>query len=252
MKFSVANINAGQVRSEFMLSVFNLANEERKRRAEIDAPVPRAVFNTFHAEKRHGPYLDDGRNMCVETFIHHTDSDYLLFIDSDIEFEVNQPYALIETMIEQGVTVATGVYYSPNVHSLVKGITPVIYQWGPNPHMKNLDDPSTLVQDLIPLTVDQLDSFTPGNKLHPIDSCGAGFLAIHRSVFHDVSSHQPRGYPAPWFGTAVIEGIHMHEDHVFCIRAAAVGHQPHVLPCLELRHMKLFVCFPDRSQPSTL
>jgi hypothetical protein len=244
--YSVANINPGSVRSEFMLSVFNLTTEERKRRQTDDPSVPRVRFNAFYAESRHGPYLDDGRNMCVQWFLNHDDADYLLFIDSDIVFTPDQPYQLIQAMFDQGVTLATGVYYSVNVHPVISGITALVYEWGNNPHMRHLDSDEP-VRDLIPKAPVHIDAYYPQDKLHPVDSAGAGFLAIHRSVLIDMRDAARVGDPTPWFAELVIDGIHMLEDHVFCLRAASLNHRPHVLPCLELGHIKPLVVRPDRN-----
>lgn len=243
VSFSVANINPGTVRTEFMLSMMQLVEKERALGLEIDPATPRVRFDQFFALFS-GPYLDDSRNRCVNWFF-TTDSDYLVFIDSDIGFNANQVFDLIETAHNNGVTILTGVYYNQFGNKL----RALVHEWGDPAESQGID-PALLdddARDLIPLAPIHLTSFYPQNKPHPVDACGAGFVAIHRKVFIDMSARY--ALPQQFFAELCLGGIHMGEDLTFCVRAKAVGHQTYVLPSIEVDHYK--TC-RVRSQPGSV
>lgn len=228
VSFSIANINPGSVRAEFMLSMMATIQQERINAQSDDAPPVR--LDQFFAHHS-GPYLDVHRNTCALWFLNEVESDYLLFIDSDIGFKPSDPFKLIQTAHENGVTILTGVYYNQFDNEL----RALVHEWGESPKFKHVDD--TPCMDMIPLTNVAINTLYPQDKPHPIDGCGAGFLAIHRSVFTDMQPHY--ALPLPFFAELVIDDVWMGEDLTFCIRAKAVGHQPYVLPSIELDHHKM-------------
>lgn len=222
--FSVANINPGSVRSEFMLSIMALVEQERMYQHTFDPAVPRVRFDKFYAQNS-GPYLDDERNKCVQWFLSQTQSDYLIFIDSDIQFNPTDPFTLVETAASSEVTILTGVYYNsfyPN------GLAALVHKWG--------DDPQLEQSNLLPLSVSDIHALNPPDIPHAVDACGAGFLAIHRSCLTDMFNTY--GQPLPWFAELVLDGIHMGEDFTFCIRANYAGHPTYVLPSIGVTHYK--------------
>jgi glycosyltransferase involved in cell wall biosynthesis len=219
--FSVANINPGSVRSEFMLSVMALV--EKQRALGEDTPVR---FDQFYAQLS-GPYLDDERNQCALWFMNHTDSDYLVFIDSDIGFNPNQVFTLVRTAHENGVTILSGVYYNQFHH--LGGLRALIHNWEPDERFGG-------ARNLIAVTPDYIDSLSPSDKPHQVGACGAGFLAIHRSVLIDMQNIYE--LPQPYFAELNFNGIHMGEDFTFCIRANALNHPTYVLPSIQVTHYK--------------
>lgn len=224
--FSVANINPGVVRSEFMLSVMALVEKERALGELNDPQVPRVRFDQFYSHFS-GPYLDDHRNECSLWFLNHTDSDYLLFIDSDVAFDPNQPYTLIQTAAEHKVSILSGVYYNSFYH--LGGVRALIHRWEEDPRFSN-------ARNLIAVPAEDIEALYPQDKPHPIDGCGAGFMAIHRECLLDMQKVYEM--PQPFFAELCINGIHMGEDLSFCVRAAAVNHPSYVLPCIEVEHFK--------------
>lgn len=224
--FSVANINPGTVRTEFMTSIMALVEKERALQHEVDSLVPRVRFDKYYSHLS-GPYLDDARNNCALWFLaDEAQSEWLLYIDSDIEFTPDQPFELIRTAHESGVTILTGVYYSDFYQH--GGIRALVHEWG--------EHPITKLRDLIPLAPIHLAGLYPQNKPHPMDACGFGFVAVHRSVFLDMSDHY--GLPQPFFAELCIDEVHMGEDLTFCIRSAAIDHRPYVLPSVAVVHHK--------------
>lgn len=235
VSFSVANINPGTVRAEFMLSMMQLVEKERALGELLDPALPRVRFDKFYAQYS-GPYLDDSRNRCVQWFHNDTESDYLVFIDSDIAFDANKVFSLVEVAAEHGVTILSGVYYN----QFGKDLRALIYEWG-DPALSGmnrnyLDDDA---RDLIPLANIQLSALYPQDKPHPVDACGAGFFAIHRKVFIDMAAQY--AVPQQFFAELCLGGIHMGEDLTFCVRAKAVGHQTYVFPSIEVDHYKTCV-----------
>lgn len=232
VSFSVANINPGVIRTEFMLSMMQLIEKERALGIAHNDSERVVRFDKFYAQFS-GPYLDDSRNRCVQWFYNETESDYLFFIDSDIGFDANQVFELIRVAAEHHVTILSGVYYNQFRDELKA----LIYEWG-DPALNGLDvstlDPAA--QDLIPFAPIVLAGLYPQTKPHPIDACGAGFFAVHRSVFTDMSTVY--FLPTPFFAENNLGGIHMGEDLTFCVRAKAIGHQPYVLPSIEVDHYK--------------
>lgn len=232
VSFSVANISPGTVRTEFMLSVLQLFEKERALGHEFDPSTPRVRFDQFYSHFS-GPYLDDSRNRCVEWFIANTQSDFLVFIDSDIAFDANQVYDLVETADANGVTILTGVYYNQFGDKL----RALVHHWG-DPALSGMDKNylDDDAQDLIPFANVELGGMYPQDKPHEVDACGAGFFAVHRQVFVDMSARY--AVPQQFFAELVLGGIHMGEDLTFCVRAKAVGHPTYVLPKIEVDHFK--------------
>lgn len=234
--FSIANINPGTVRSEFMLSVMAVVEQERMYQHTFDPAQPRVRFDKVYLQKS-GPYLDDERNKCVQWFMTQTESDYLVFIDSDIEFAPLDPYTLVATAAEHHVTLLTGVYYNS---FFPHGLAALVHNWK---HDDELNQ-----QNLIPLSVDEMHALTPADKPHEVAACGAGFLAIHRDVLTDM--HKTYGPPLPWFAELVLDNIHMGEDFTFCIRAKYAGHPTYVLPSITVAHYKTCAIRPmPKSDP---
>lgn len=224
--FSVANINPGSVRVEFMRSIMGLVEHERGLQHTTDPLIPRVQFDQF-LDRISGPYLDDERNRCVEWFLNSTNSTHLLFIDSDIAFTPQQAYGLIEHSLTHSHQLISGVYYN----QYPEGILPVVYRWEP-------DDEN--VSHLANLTRKELQAHP--DPTMQVDAAGAGFLAIHRDLLNLIGSTYASC--TPWFAEVALNNVHMGEDMTFCVRAAMVGHPPHVVPSIELDHYKSCVIRP--------
>lgn len=200
-----------------------MALVEKQRGLGEDTPIR---FDKFYQHFA-GPYLDDHRNECCMWFLNHTDSDYLLFIDSDIQYDPWQAYALIKAAAEQGVTIISGVYYNSFFH--LGGLRALIHRWEPDPRFNGENN-------LIAVAPEDIDNLVPEDKPHQVDACGAGFMAIHRECLKDMG--EVYLHPQPYFAELCINNIHMGEDLSFCVRAEAVGHHTYVLPMIEVTHFK--------------
>src|SRR5687768_3368194 len=95
----LANINRGQVSSAFMMNAI----------ASLQADV---IHGMVVVES--GPYLDDGRNKAVANALQLPDWEYLLFIDSDVEFSPEHVTGLFAPGPDCfRPSVIAGVYYNP-------------------------------------------------------------------------------------------------------------------------------------------
>lgn len=238
--FSVANINPGTVRAEFMAAIMQLVDYERRNEGAPVYPnkvehgtsktgehyLNRIHFGQFFS-KLAGPYLDTERNACVEWFINNCVSDYLLFIDSDMSPRPEQAYELVRIAITNDLQLIGGTYYN----ALDGVISPLAYLW-------RHDD--TLGQrNLKPIPQAALESMAELTDHAAVDAMGTGMMLIHRSVFDAFS--QVYDKPTPWFAELDIDGIQMGEDFTFCVRAAAIGIQPYIAPRIIIDHYKTCV-----------
>lgn len=235
--FSVANINPGTVRAEFMLSIIALIDHERTLQHTTDPQLPRVQFDQFYSHFA-GPYLDDERNRCIEWYLANTTSDYLLFIDSDISFKPEDAFGLVELASARDIYLLSGIYYSP----LRSGVGPVVYRW------MTTDDGMILTA----LTTKDIRAGAELDDIMPVDATGAGFMCIDRRLIKligDMFSPHPGQSCTPWFAEVSLNNVHMGEDMTFCVRSTHVGHLPHVAPRIELNHYKSCVIRPDQTTP---
>lgn len=239
--FSVANINPGTVRAEFMGSIMALVEYERRHDGAPVDPADdsqykvvrtaaeitgRIHFGQFFS-KLAGPYLDTERNACVEWFINHCVSDYLLFIDSDMSPKPEQAYDLCRIAIQNDLQLIGGTYYN----ALDGAISPLAYLWR--------HDEALGQRNLRPIPQAALESMAELTDHAAVDAMGTGMMLIHRSVFDAMGSVYDK--PTPWFAELDIDGIQMGEDFTFCVRAAAIGIQPYVAPRIVIDHYKTCV-----------
>jgi len=192
-----------------------------------------------------GPYMDQGRNRAVEQFYINPDLalyDWLLFIDSDVEFTPQDVVAVTSTPH----AIVGGAYTS--YHNGQQFV--VAYNFGPGIH-----GPNTLLD----LTVPELDAMPPTPT--PIDAIGTGFLAIHRTAINRFTEFYES--PQPWFAELTVApdpsdessshltGIHLGEDLTFCLRANAINIPVHIHPLVRLHHFKT-IGIVMQPHPSTI
>ena len=223
--FSIANINPGHIRSETVNSWLTLADEDMKRFLQSvtqDAPDPDAVRLEHIWPRIAGPYLDAARNQMVEGFLDHAESDYLVFIDSDVAPRPGDYYTLVETAHRYELGCLSGVYYSPQPQT---GIGTVVFRWGDSK------------KGLSPYTVAELGALPP-DVPHMVDVVGAGFLCLSRRLLLEMRDKYEA--PSNWFICQVVDGVFQGEDAGLCHRLAdwSDDSRPHVLPGLVAHHFK--------------
>lgn len=216
-KFSVGNINPGDVRCEFMQSVVGIitASESEEHGTKLDELIV----------KVHGPYLDVGRNMVVERFL-KSDSEVLLFVDSDMEPTADQIHEIVaKVSAEQPIIGGLYVNLFPN-----HGVRPVALNW------QALTDDQPIQMVPIPMP-------TGGEGLLEVDCVGTGFMAIHRSLLDQMT--EVFDAPSPWFAEVALGGSQMGEDVTFCQRARSLGHPVYVDTTIHVPHHKTIRFAPE-------
>lgn len=182
-----------------------------------------------------GPYLDIGRNQLVKQLLDDpvlATSDWFVFLDDDIAFTPSHATALLDAAIASNTRIASGPYWclDPNFGEAICAYKLTPYDPAVHPescHWSIQPDG----QFLRVLRFDEL-----GNDPLPVTSFGAGFMAVHRTLleeFADAFAH-----PQKWFAEMVLPSGHPEsqgglwhgEDHMFCLRAIALGETPILVP----------------------
>jgi len=213
----IGNINPGQISTGFVLS------REAAREAEEHLPRDQRVIQGMILQLS-GPYLDIGRNKLTEKFVKDTDCEWLLMVDSDIVWSLDDVRKLVSAADHDERPVVSGIYYSP----FDSGTFPVVYRWG----FTEVDGEKTAV-----LVNDNWDeSKWPEDDIMRVDSFGAGFMLISRRLLEKMVDKY--GFPAPWFLCQVVNGTMMGEDHLFCLRVAHMGYSLYIHTGVRLKHRK--------------
>lgn len=215
-KCLVYNLSPGEVRREFMGSIINSLGYDRA-----------------HLNILQGPYLSWAggvmgiyRNEAVEQFLYTTEHPWMLFVDSDIVFEPQAIYQLINTAKANKSLLASGVYVLPQYG----GLNLSIY------HLARHEEDGLMHMDAL-----KADQF-PQTPTYIADGCGAGFLLMHRDLLKRFMSFYALGHC--WFGEQLIDGVTHGEDLSFCRRAGAIGHRILFDTTVRLGHVKVHVMYP--------
>lgn len=128
-------------------------------------------------------------------------ADYLLFIDSDIQF----PYDALGTLMNQNKGIVTGIYWSRSENAR----EPIIYS------------------DLRPRGIfnrkaDRTPYMEPVNGLTRVKGCGMGFCLIRKDVINKITKHFVSPFE-PFRG--------LGEDLSFCYRAGKIGEPIYAIEC---------------------
>ena len=192
-----------------------------------------------------GPYLDDGRNRVVSIALDVDGWDWLLFIDSDVEFTAADISTLLLPTRHVAYPTATlpvigGVYVNPYPDNGVRGeeddqpnshVGPVCYDWELRDDLDGMDGKivpafrrvsrSTL-EHRSPYTSHDGHLWNLEDKVCRVDAIGTGMMAIHRSLLNRLMAEfEP---PCIWFDEPVVNGVHLGEDLGFCHRLGLLGY----------------------------
>lgn len=205
---TIATITAGSCRMEFTASLI----------------TSQSAWSTFIPVSS-GPYLDMGRNEAVKKYRVASNDDFLLFVDTDIQFTAEDIWALVDAATEvHGETgvwpVVAGLYLGVVAHGRHRNV--IAYKLG--------DD-----QLLYPFSIDEVDGVDQ-DSLIDVDAIGTGFMLIHRSTIEHFTEHFEE--PQVWFYEGAINGNWMGEDLIFCLRAKSLGHPVLAHPRVRLTHYK--------------
>ena len=197
-KIAIGYILGDMVDGPFMNSVLRfLEFDGRNRKLTMGAGFHKAL------------YLDDKRNELVRDFL-KINADYLMMVDSDIEWEPENIYQLIDEAEQNGRDILTGLYFSFLDHN-----NAIPYPvW-----FSEIREGGSLVS---------FGSFKPGEVIVPLVACGMGFTLIRRTVFERMAEvPEWRDDDWTWFGRdkLIWQGVPKHygEDTCFCVRAGKIG-----------------------------
>lgn len=190
-----------------------------------------------------GPYLDMGRNKAVGNALTLDGWDWLLFIDSDIEFSPDDIRTLLSPysstyhshpLDPTSYPVIGGIYANPFDDGGVPGeepgegtVGPVAYEWVERDDLPGMDGAPTWAYRRLSrrALADRLPHPVAGQvseAICSVSALGTGFLAIHRSLLEKMQAEFPP--PLPWFIEPVVNNVHMGEDMGFCHRVMCMGY----------------------------
>lgn len=157
---------------------------------------------------RSGALIDAVRNELVHYFLHHTNADTIILIDSDISFTFEDIERLL--VFSEHYPIVCGSYTSKT-------------------------EPASFV-------VTVADNKLNEHGLLPINAIGAGFVAIQRKVFDqlNVDSYKDKklGTNVKAFFRLLIEnGQYIGEDIYFFNKCVEAGFQPMLDPEIKLGHI---------------
>lgn len=170
-----------------------------------------------------GANVSHGRNELTKQFLDQTECEWLLTLDTDIQF----PADLVERLLEQADPaerpVVGGLYFGSSEGQL----WPLLYQFADDP-----DQPSGV-------STMRLGDYPKG--LIQVVGTGAGCMLIHRSVLEEMrdAAFDP-AFPF-YQETSYINDNVTGEDITFCLRVQKLGHPVYVDTRIELGHVKPMV-----------
>ncbi len=175
-----------------------------------------------------GPRLAHARNAIVREFIrvsHELFPDlpaYLLMVDSDMAFQPEWVYRLLNDMRrEKGIGIAGGLCFGGG-HS--SPMFPTIYVY------ENEQMAREFRLTRLP--------FYPQDSFFDVDGTGAAFTLMSRDMLEEMPQHFPE--PTPWYADTIAAGTDRDygEDIVLCMRARAMGWRVIVNSTVKIDHMK--------------
>lgn len=202
----IGNLNPGEVKTQMFISCLNAR----------DAGAQFTIIQS-------NGYLDDGRNEVVKRFLAETEKNWLLFVDSDIEFTVADIERLVASADPDERPMVAGVYVSQVGED--GQIVPLIYFW----------DKSKAQQQMKVVDKDYLNGKV---GLIECDGTGAGFLLLHRKFLIRMAQEYASRLSLPWFDEPMYNGVHFGEDLAFFIRAAHLGVKLYVNADVRVAHHK--------------
>lgn len=187
--FVLANIHPGMVSSYFYISLVGVLLFDQRNGQRC-----RGVINEWSSAN-----VSSSRNLLVSRFLEGYDADWLIFIDSDMQFEPDAVAALLKNGDPEKSPIIGGLCFGGTQGEL----WPTIYGL-------------TILDTGHPTTVRMVDY--PQNAMVQVAATGAAFLAIHRSALLTI---RERGFNKafPWFQETEIADAPAGEDLTFCLRA---------------------------------
>ena len=210
-------IYPSEVSGLFMQSVCNYLIEDASRGKDSRMGYGRGGTVGL----RSGPRIAHARNLLVNSFLMETRSEWLLMVDSDMEFAPSDIDALFEVADPDEVPIVGGLCFGAPVSGKMF------------PTMYVFKDASTTEDGEV---VQKVWDY-PDYGLCKVDGTGAAFLLMHRTALTKIGAKFTGA--SPWFAEGTVyKGMSFGEDMAFCARAAAMDIPIHVHTGAKIGHVK--------------
>ncbi len=175
-------------------------------------------FNTIRVN---GNQIARQRQSLWDFWADLSDSEWLLWVDSDIVLTMPVLKMLWDTADKDKKPVVTGVYFvsSQNEQSLMQPV-PAIYNETGDPYRTQIIHP------------------LPQNKVIPVDVAGFGLMLMHRSIIEPV--RKIAGDLSVFGENQQVADKFISEDVSFCRKLKAAGIQLYAHTGATVQHMKTF------------
>lgn len=206
-KIDIGIINSGNIRSEVLGSITHAFKYDPKDK----------IGSLIQAQ---GPYIDDNRNDVINLFL-LSNSEWLMFVDADVEVDLNHIYTLYDIATKYNLYIVGGIYfYGVDHHSL--NIRPALMQ----KNEYGMEEASYHIPD-------DVDYFE-------VTNVGTGCMLIHRSVFEKINNLGPDGKNY-WFKTYREDTGFIGEDVYFCRLAKENGYKIYATQKVTPNHYKTVI-----------
>jgi hypothetical protein len=172
-----------------------------------------------------GSQIDQERNDIVAAFLAHPDRPaWLLMIDADMTWTPDDVTKILEAADEKERPVMGGLCFAERRQNRGQ-LWPTLMVFVPGPGgvgvagVKDMDD-------------------WPRGEVCKVDSTGAAFLLVHRSVYEQMAVRAGPDHPAPWFAVTYLPKARLAEDVTFCMRCRGLGIPIHVHTGVSIGHVK--------------
>ena len=212
----LAYIHPGQVSSYFCESMIATLFYDRMGRR------PPRIVNIY--QEWSSANVSAARNIVTQRFLDKNDADWLLWIDSDMQWSPLDVDLLLDTADPKTMPVIGGLAFGMSHGELF----PTIY------HFAEIDGNLTTIR---------IRDY-PRDSVVQVAATGAAFLLIHRSVLAAMAEH---GFNAafPFFQETQNRTDPVGEDLTFCLRLGALGIPVHVHTAAKIGHHKSHVLTED-------
>lgn len=170
------------------------------------------------------------RNDTVRQFLHHTDSDWLFWVDTDMGFAADSVDRLLEVAHPTRAPLVGGLCYmnrelGPDGYGgMIVQPMPTIFQW------------AEVTTDAGTATGFSTMRDYPRDSLVQVAATGSAFVLIHRSLLEQVE----QSYGACWYSPVYNDsaGVWLSEDLSLCARAGALEIPMYVHTGVKTTHHK--------------
>jgi GT2 family glycosyltransferase len=209
-RITIGWCDGGMVEGRFMSGIANTIIE-----------APKHKLNIVNTIRVNGNQIARQRQSLWDFWADSSDSEWLLWVDSDIILTPQILNMLWEVADKKTKPVVTGVYFvsNQNEQSLMEPV-PAIYKETGDPYRTQIIHP------------------LPENQVLPVDVAGFGLMLMHRSIIDPV--RKVAGDLSVFGENQQAKDKFISEDVSFCRKLKAAGIQLYAHTGATVQHMKTF------------